>query len=292
MKSKTLSVKQFTYPFSIQLTSFHHNDPQSAQRPDTRPHRHRYYEILFFKEASGLTHHLDATPYQIASGCLFFIAPRQVHFLTRTLPSYTFQIYAITFSDDFLAKVSCEAGYGEIINELLTQREPMYLHQRNTTYELLWHQMSDEINGKRIGFESCVVNQFRNLLIYLKRERQSSAFSIVNSTKERLFYAFEQLVQQHYMQQWTVQQYAQTLHTSSKQLNRLCNEVKGCSPQRYIHEQISVEAKRYLSHSALQIKEIAGVLGFDDQAYFSRFFKKINSESPEKFRSRMAQKVI
>lgn len=191
MKTETLSIKQFTHPLSLQLTSFHHQDPQSAQRPDTRPHRHSYYEILFFKEASGLIHHMDTTPYQITSGYLFFIAPRQVHFLTRTMPSYKFLIYAITFSDDFLAKITAEAGYGEIINKLLTHPGPMYIHQGKTAYELLWHQMQDEINEKRIGFESYIINQFRNLLIYLKREGQNCDPRMPNTTKERVFYAFQ-----------------------------------------------------------------------------------------------------
>jgi AraC-like DNA-binding protein len=291
MKTEKLSVKQFTYPLPIQLTSFHHEDHHSFQRPDIHPHRHKYYEILFFKQASGLTHHLDSTRYAVTSGCLFFIAPRQVHFLTRAIPSYTFQIYAITFSDDFLAKVSAESGYTGMINELLAQGGALTLHQKNTVFETLWHQMQDEVQARKPGFENCIVNHFRNLIIYLTREQQPKCLPASNDQKEQAFHAFQQLVQQHYTQQWTVLQYAQALHKSSKQLGKLCNEVKGCSPQRYIHEQMNTEAKRYLSHSLLQIKEIAGILGFDDQAYFSRFFKRMNNESPEKYRGHMGQKA-
>jgi AraC-like DNA-binding protein len=292
MKTEKLAIKSFTFPSSVQFTSFHHTDLHSADRPDTRPHRHKYYEILFFKEAFGITHHLDATPYEITPGSLYFIAPRQVHFISRTLPSFRFEIYAITFSEDFLAKVLAEAGYAEVINELFTLGGCLSFHQRDVTYEMLWNQMKNEIVEKKMGFERCVVNQFRNLLIYLRRKQYNNDFQKPDHITERDFLAFERLVQHHYTQQWTVQQYAQALYKSSKQLNRLCNKVKGCAPQRYIHEQVSMEAKRYLSHSSLQIKEIAGILGFDDQAYFSKFFKKINGESPEKFRSRMTQKGI
>ncbi|HZG23364.1 MAG TPA: AraC family transcriptional regulator, partial [Chitinophagaceae bacterium] len=291
MRTGNLPVKQFTLPFSIQLTSFHHNQPHSSQRPDSRPHRHKYYEILYFKEAVDLTHQLDTKSYEIAPGCLFFIAPRQVHFLTRIRSSYRFEIYVITFSEDFLAKAAAEEGYIEIINELFTAEGILSLNPADPTYEILWHQIQSEINQKDTGYEKCICNQFRNLMIYLKRQQQKSCCRTPGDRMERVFYDFQQLVEQHYMQQWTVQQYAQAINKTPKQLNRLCNNVKGCSPQRYIHEHVNTEAKRYLSHSLLQIKEIARVLGFDDQAYFSRFYKKINNESPEKFRSRMAQKA-
>jgi len=44
-----------------------------------------------------------------------------------------------------------------------------------------------------------------------------------------------------------------------------------------------VEAKRELYTKDLSVKEIAFKLGFEDPAYFSRFFKKETSRSPKEF---------
>ena len=46
------------------------------------------------------------------------------------------------------------------------------------------------------------------------------------------------------------------------------------SPLRIIHERIEAEAKRLLLYSQKSAKEITEILGFEDQATFSRFFQE------------------
>jgi len=45
-----------------------------------------------------------------------------------------------------------------------------------------------------------------------------------------------------------------------------------------------LEAKRNLSFSKKSIKEISYELGFEDPAYFSRFFKNHTGAGPQEFR--------
>ncbi len=45
-----------------------------------------------------------------------------------------------------------------------------------------------------------------------------------------------------------------------------------------------MQAKHLLLTSKMNITEIATDLGFEDVAYFSRFFKRLVNHSPEKFR--------
>ena len=58
------------------------------------------------------------------------------------------------------------------------------------------------------------------------------------------------------------------------------------SPLRIIHERIEAEAKRLLLYSQKSAKEITEILGFEDQATFSRFFKKMTGESVSEYRKR------
>ena len=51
-----------------------------------------------------------------------------------------------------------------------------------------------------------------------------------------------------------------------------------------IAERIIIEAKRELYMSAKTVKEIAYILGFEDEFYFSRFFKNNADVSPQIFR--------
>jgi len=55
---------------------------------------------------------------------------------------------------------------------------------------------------------------------------------------------------------------------------------------RLIAERIVLEAKRDLVFSALSIQQIALRLGFEDQAYFSRFFTQNAGLPPRQYRER------
>ena len=57
------------------------------------------------------------------------------------------------------------------------------------------------------------------------------------------------------------------------------------SPLRVIHERVEAEAKRLLLYSSKSAKEIADILGFEDQASFSRFFKNMTGQSAVQFRN-------
>ena len=82
-----------------------------------------------------------------------------------------------------------------------------------------------------------------------------------------------------------VQDYADMLHKSPKTLSNIFSTCKLPSPLRVIHERVEAEAKRLLLYSNKSAKEIADILGFEDQASFSRFFKNMTGQSAVQFRN-------
>jgi len=95
---------------------------------------------------------------------------------------------------------------------------------------------------------------------------------------------FNVLVDEHYKTKRKVSDYAELLFKSPKTLSNLFGIYNQKSPQQIIQERISLEAKRMLRFTDMQNQEIAYELGFNDPAHFSRFFKKMTSLSPTKFR--------
>ena len=110
----------------------------------------------------------------------------------------------------------------------------------------------------------------------ITREKESG-FEIV-----RQYY---NLVDEHYRTKKQVQDYADMLHKSPKTLSNIFSTCKLPSPLRVIHERVEAEAKRLLLYSNKSAKEIADILGFEDQASFSRFFKNISGQSAVQFRN-------
>ena len=102
---------------------------------------------------------------------------------------------------------------------------------------------------------------------------------------------FRALVDLHLRAHWPVARYAQAVGLSASQLGRLSREVLGCPPLAVIHARLVHQARRELVHSPLTVKQIAGALGFDDEAYFGRFFRHQTGLSPTAFRAQARQQL-
>jgi len=69
-----------------------------------------------------------------------------------------------------------------------------------------------------------------------------------------------------------------------KTLGRIVRENLGTTPTELIRARILTHAKWQLLHTLRPVKEIAREVGFTDELYFSRLFKKATGYSPTFFR--------
>lgn len=83
-----------------------------------------------------------------------------------------------------------------------------------------------------------------------------------------------------------VASYAQAMGVTTGQLTRTCRAAFGVSAIEAIDLRSIHEAKRLLGYSTLSVKQIARALGFEDEAYFSRFFRKRTGLRPTDYRAR------
>lgn len=102
----------------------------------------------------------------------------------------------------------------------------------------------------------------------------------------RRFYV---LVDQHFKERKQVQDYADMLCKSPKTLSHLFALYNLNSPLKVIHQRVEAEAKRLLLYSSMTAKEIAHFLGFEDQASFSRFFRKVSGESVTQYKRQLKE---
>lgn len=78
-----------------------------------------------------------------------------------------------------------------------------------------------------------------------------------------------------------LQQIATKHHISMSTLRRLIRRSSGYPLHEYIHRLKMAEAKNMLLNTSLQVKEISGMLHYQDPFYFSRIFKKYMGISPQ-----------
>lgn len=101
---------------------------------------------------------------------------------------------------------------------------------------------------------------------------------------QALFTRFLLLVEQHFLQHWPLERYASRLGLSTQRLNRLTRAESGRSALELVHERLTREACRRLVYIAAPAASLAAELGFEDPAYFSRFFKRRTGMSPQRYR--------
>lgn len=89
----------------------------------------------------------------------------------------------------------------------------------------------------------------------------------------------------HSAQPITVQQIAEQFTYNKDYLNRYFKRRMGMSVQEYIYKLKMAKAKNLLYQSRLSIKEIAYSLGFQDDKYFMKMFKRHEGLTPTEFRN-------
>ncbi len=128
---------------------------------------------------------------------------------------------------------------------------------------------------KRFIIICCRIAHFKHKVI----PQHSARFEVM-----RKFYT---LVDEHFREKKQVQEYADMLHKSPKTLANILSTYHQPSAIKIIHNRIVAEAERLLHYTSKSSKEIAMILGFDDHASFSRFFKNATGKSATEFRQQL-----
>lgn len=120
---------------------------------------------------------------------------------------------------------------------------------------------------------------------YIKFTREQDEYLVKpQDRKTEIYQEYCQLVLQHYHQWHHVSQYADAMHLT---LPHLCSTIKSVGNRTagdIIIEAIITDAKSQLKLTNHQVKEIALSLGFDNVAFFNRFFKARVGVTPKVYR--------
>ena len=106
----------------------------------------------------------------------------------------------------------------------------------------------------------------------------------MHSASEQVFLEIIHWINLHFRNDIDLKKMAQKNGLSYSTFQRLWRNKFDFSPIQYIQKLRNSEAKTLLWESDLNIGEIAETLGFQNQFYFSNFFRIHNGISPSKFR--------
>lgn len=246
------------------------------------PHRHEdFLQILYINSGSG-TAWLGTKKEAIQSPCLM-IVPRLIPHgfqFDRNVKGSVITLHHIQLQHLF--------AFDSNAQEKIQMAIQINYQRDSEEWELIsWiaTQLQQEFSSSLPWRKAMVTNHLMSLFIQIFRQQPKDQFEIQKGGKASLHVEnFKRSLDQTFREHRSISQYANELGITHTQLNRVCKEVLGKTALELIHKRIITEAERDLTYSNLSIKEIAYTLGFEDEAYFTRFFKRMHQISPSQFR--------
>ena len=151
-------------------------------------------------------------------------------------------------------------------------------------YKMSFRKIIRELQQCEYGYEDYIASLFNNILLLVSRQQHNGENYTVTIPEE-----IEMAVSyfnENYNTKISVAQYAESLHISTNWFIRNFKQHMKISPAQYLLSLRMVNAQSLLENTDYSVGEIAEIVGYDNQLYFSRVFKKEYGISPAQYRKR------
>jgi len=248
-------------------------------------HRHDALGHVLLIKGGGGRFLLDGVVRQFGPGSALFVPSKLVHafyFLSDT------DGLVLTLSDSLLelatdALVESDLS-GDLAGALLVDlaQDPPLFEQIAASLA----RISAELAQPQLGQLTAIRTHVALILLAMVRgARFHGEQSLYSSQDLRLVEKLRRRIGQSLGEMPGVTDLAAELGVTTARLNVACRRVAGCSTLHLLHAAQLAEAKRALLYTEQPISEIAYSLGFEDPAYFSRFFSRRTGRTPSAFRA-------
>ncbi|MES2944469.1 MAG: helix-turn-helix domain-containing protein [Pseudomonadota bacterium] len=249
----------------------------------TEPHAHPAYgQVIFVRIGRGVMNR-EGCSVPFEGPCVLLLPTECVHGLDYELDT---DRWVVTIEVSCLAQIN--ARLHEFTQLWASPRTIPFTDDAEAAAEFysLIRKLEQEVDTRAAGHVVGTEALLTSLLLMLVRKTQLEQIDSEAPTRNetRVADRFRELIDQHYRQNWQLQNYASIMAVSLAQLRAACAAATGQSPTKMIHARIITEAKRNLIFGDMSMEQIAYWLGFSDAAYFTRFFRKEVGQSPSQFR--------
>ena len=135
------------------------------------------------------------------------------------------------------------------------------------------------------------LNKIR-LKLQERAQEESAAFNgdSENKTAEQVAFAVIEYLQHHYNEEVNLNQIASALHYSPSYLTKIFVQQYDTTPSKYMISLRMQKAQQLLAHNPeLSVRQIGETVGYPEQGYLSRIFKKYVGVGPLEYRSGMPE---
>ncbi|MWV42166.1 AraC family transcriptional regulator [Paenibacillus sp. HJL G12] len=234
--------------------------------------------ILVTGGAGSIT--LGSKKYPVQEGMLYYIGPGVFHSFEPN-PAQPASFLTVHFS---YARVILQEGEWGVLDEVpsLGLQPAQSLKDAYPALDL-FHKLVDCWNVKLPAYEFMSKTLLQQLLIaifqYVKKQHQSDATSL---KVEKII----EYMHLHISGKITLTELSDLVQLAPTYLSRTFKETTGYSVIEFFNKIKIDKSKELLIEGDKKVKEVAQALGFTDEFYFSRIFKKYEGISPSEYYSK------
>lgn len=271
-------ISTFTYKnsFTLQVVDF---DKACVL---SEPEQIETYNIYWIKEGKGV-YTIDFESFAFDGSALFFLSPGQVFSVASEKIK---KAYRLSFTRDFYCiqthdrEVACN---GVLFNNVYKTPFIKPCEEDHKRLDFILESLMEEFKNSKTAQHDMLQTYLKQFIVHSVRMQKSHEI-LTDSKETKLFKDFSLLLEQNFKTMHSVTNYANRLGLSPKSLAKHFQKFELKTPSDFIKNRIILEAKRQLIYSDQSVKQIAYDLGFNDAAYFTRFFKKAISKSPLQYK--------
>jgi AraC family transcriptional activator of pobA len=249
--------------------------------------RLNYFSLIWVKKGNGKVK-VDFSEYDFIENQVLAFSPYQPFMLKSDVK---LEGVIINFHPEFFcihkhqAEIACN---GILFNNIY---KPPYVsvdEQSQNILDMVVDQMITEMQNSELAQYELLVSYLKIFLITttrLKNQQQPEEEQINNdNTAPFILQNLKNFIETNFKTKHSASDYADLLNISPKALAKITKNHFNKTLTDLISERIIIEAKRELYLTNKAVKEIAFELGYDDEHYFSRFFKNNAEVSPQMYR--------
>ncbi len=250
--------------------------------------RNNYYSLIWIQKGRGNLK-ADFSDYKFSNNNLLAFAPYQPFMLT---PENGLMGIAIQFHPDFFCihkhqqEVAC---HGVLFNNIYQPPIVTIDENSTSTLQMIIEQIKSEMQYPALAQNELLISYLKIFLITASRLKTDQQIEAKNATSDLqepfILQSLKEAIEKNYKEKHTASDYAVILNITTKALAKITKTHLNKTLTFLISERIIIEAKRELYLTNKPVKQIAYELGYDDEYYFSRFFKTNTDVSPQIYRN-------
>lgn len=245
-----------------------------------RPHAHADLDQLFFIDEGGGTMIADDNSVRFAAPVMLVMPANAVHGFDWESESAGWVLTLSRPHGDALARRHPELA-SVFAQTAALSIDPGSVGAMRLTLEVLARELAWIAPAHDAAVEGALLTLLSGVLRLLGTGRGAAAGT---TRAAHLVARFRARLEERFRLRESMGSYADALGVSETRLRDACARVAGRSPTAMIDQRCLLEARRALLYSSLSVAEIGYALGFEDPAYFSRFFTRHVGCSPRAFR--------